>query len=568
MAVQFAVLASGSRGNSTLIQAGGSGILLDIGLGPRKVADRLRSVGSDWDRIALALLTHTHGDHVDSDTLGLMAGKGIALYCHEGHHKALSRLAEFRALKAKHLVKTFEDRPFLLPNGLRAEAFPLPHGVGPTFGFRVEARPQKGSRWVAIGYLADLGHWTEAMVEAVADVDLLGVEFNHDVGMQWGSGRPPSLIARNVGKQGHLSNEQGADFLAAAGPPAWPGNGGPKRVVLLHMSEHATGLEPGRSRRRGRPPSGEGLGPAGRDPPDEPRGSLAEPPPGSLAPPGRSVGPARVRVDGPQADRLPLGTGLSGASLPRQRRPPPARPARSGRPVRRVRRPALAGGRADRRRRPLRLLVRQPPGRPRALADCEGLRALADFRSRGGSLTILPGNHDGWLGPYYREHLGAAWSEGPIRREVCGPPTWWPSHGHRLGARSAWKGLMEGRAFLGAFGITPRPIAEALERRLDRSNDRHRVASEERHLALFRRRARRLPGGRGGPGRLRPRPPAGGRSGVEAAVDRPGGLVRRVELSSGGRGGGLSGCGQSPVGWAERGEPHQVRAISRSLDRS
>ena len=33
MSVQFAVLASGSRGNATLVQAGGAGVLLDLGIG-------------------------------------------------------------------------------------------------------------------------------------------------------------------------------------------------------------------------------------------------------------------------------------------------------------------------------------------------------------------------------------------------------------------------------------------------------------------------------------------------------------------------------------------------------
>ena len=53
------------------------------------------------------------------------------------------------------------------------------------------------------------------MVDALADVDLLGVEFNHDVELERYSGRHPVLIARNLGQRGHLSNDQGADFLSA-----------------------------------------------------------------------------------------------------------------------------------------------------------------------------------------------------------------------------------------------------------------------------------------------------------------------------------------------------------------
>jgi phosphoribosyl 1,2-cyclic phosphodiesterase len=235
MSVQFAVLTSGSRGNSALIQNQGRGLLIDFGMSPRKLGARLESVGSSWDKVGLALLTHTHGDHVDSDTLGKLAERGIPLFCHYGHHKALARYSEFRRLGKSGLVRNYDERPFILPNGMRVEPFRLPHGVGPTYGFRVEARPDRGPRWVAIGYLADLGHWSSQMVEALGDVDLLAVEFNHDVQMQWGSGRHPALIARNVGKNGHLSNEQGASLLSAvlAGSSAVR----MRHVVLLHMSE-------------------------------------------------------------------------------------------------------------------------------------------------------------------------------------------------------------------------------------------------------------------------------------------------------------------------------------------
>ena len=44
MAVQFAVLASGSRGNSTLICGEGAGVLIDVGMSPKAIAERLGSV--------------------------------------------------------------------------------------------------------------------------------------------------------------------------------------------------------------------------------------------------------------------------------------------------------------------------------------------------------------------------------------------------------------------------------------------------------------------------------------------------------------------------------------------
>jgi phosphoribosyl 1,2-cyclic phosphodiesterase len=235
MSVQFAVLASGSRGNATLVEAGGAATLLDLGIGPRALAQRLEGVGSGWGRIASAILTHTHGDHVQDASLRFLARRRATFYCHEGHRGELARHAGFRALDGAGLVRHYDDRPFLTPSGLRVEAVELRHDAGPTFGFRLEAKAARGMRSVALGYLADTGSWSDAMADAMAEVDLLGVEFNHDVTLQRRSGRHPSLIARNLGDWGHLSNEQGAGLVAAV-----LGRSGPSAVrhlVLLHLSE-------------------------------------------------------------------------------------------------------------------------------------------------------------------------------------------------------------------------------------------------------------------------------------------------------------------------------------------
>src|ERR1700677_2722230 len=99
MPVQFAVLASGSRGNSTFVRGRGAGLLIDAGIGPRAIGERLESVGATWSRIAAAVLTHTHGDHVDTGAFAEMARRGVTLYCHEGHRALLAADTGFRKLE-------------------------------------------------------------------------------------------------------------------------------------------------------------------------------------------------------------------------------------------------------------------------------------------------------------------------------------------------------------------------------------------------------------------------------------------------------------------------------------
>jgi hypothetical protein len=73
------------------------------------------------------------------------------------------------------------------------------------------------------------------MADSLADVDILSVEFNHDVAMQKSSGRSAALIARNLGDRGHLSNDQGAELVRSVLERSRRDK--VSHLVLLHLSE-------------------------------------------------------------------------------------------------------------------------------------------------------------------------------------------------------------------------------------------------------------------------------------------------------------------------------------------
>jgi phosphoribosyl 1,2-cyclic phosphodiesterase len=223
-------------GNAALIDTGGPTILIDVGLGLKELSGRLGNIQARWDHVAAVLLTHTHGDHVRDAPLRWLARSRVPLYCHEGHLGELEAGRGFMALKALGLVRHYDDRPFFGPGGSRIEPLTLSHDGGPTFGFRVEVRPdgKKKGKPVHIGYVADTGCWCDPLADALTNVDLLALEFNHDVTMQRRSGRPGRLIARNLGDRGHLSNDQAAALLVEVGARSRPGT--VRDVVLLHLS--------------------------------------------------------------------------------------------------------------------------------------------------------------------------------------------------------------------------------------------------------------------------------------------------------------------------------------------
>jgi phosphoribosyl 1,2-cyclic phosphodiesterase len=236
MSVTWTVLASGSAGNASLLDVNQQGLLLDVGLGPRALNQRLHEAGSAWERIRGVILTHTHSDHWHPATLERLHTMQIPVYCHPEHRPLIQQKCPiFERMQFARQVTWYRDGAEFFPiEGVRWVPLSVSHDGGPTFGFRIEVAKSESRRACAMGYAADLGSWNEQLARDLSNVDLLAIEFNHDVAMQRASRRPEWLVARVLSDKGHLSNDQGAGLLDACArrSSACP----PRHVVQLHLS--------------------------------------------------------------------------------------------------------------------------------------------------------------------------------------------------------------------------------------------------------------------------------------------------------------------------------------------
>ena len=236
MALGLTVLGSGSSGNATLLEADGCSFLIDAGLGPRQIATRLATVGVSWPRIQAVLLTHTHGDHWNDRVFAHLLRLRIPVWCHNEHLAVLRTHATcFAAMQRAKLFRTYDaDQAFSITALLRCWPLSVRHDSGATFGFRFDGMANLFSPAWSLGHVSDLGCWDEPLAEALAEVDMLALEFNHDVNLQLASGRSAPLIERVLSDDGHLSNEQAADLAAAVIRKSSPGR--LTRLVQLHLS--------------------------------------------------------------------------------------------------------------------------------------------------------------------------------------------------------------------------------------------------------------------------------------------------------------------------------------------
>ncbi len=88
--VRFTVLASGSKGNSTVVCGGRTRILVDAGLSCRELFRRMKLAEDDPATLDAIVITHEHQDHVNG--LAVTARKlGIPVYFTEATHRAWMR---------------------------------------------------------------------------------------------------------------------------------------------------------------------------------------------------------------------------------------------------------------------------------------------------------------------------------------------------------------------------------------------------------------------------------------------------------------------------------------------
>ncbi len=84
------VLASGSRGNATVITGGRTSVLVDVGVSCRELVKRMGEAGEDPSKLDAIVITHEHQDHVQG--LSVLARKlGVPVYFTEATYRAWMR---------------------------------------------------------------------------------------------------------------------------------------------------------------------------------------------------------------------------------------------------------------------------------------------------------------------------------------------------------------------------------------------------------------------------------------------------------------------------------------------
>jgi phosphoribosyl 1,2-cyclic phosphodiesterase len=214
------MLGSGSRGNATYVETGGTRVLVDAGFSGRQIAERLEVLGVDPARLDALVVTHEHGDHLRG--AGVLARRyGIPVHVTPATLEASG--ATFRGRET--LVPFRAGHPFRI-GALRLEPFLTVHDAAEPVALTLTAEGC-GCR---LGIATDLGRPTAGIRHALAGCHFLILEANHDESMLRSGPYPASVQARIASSHGHLSNHAAARFLSELLHPGLAG------VLLAHLS--------------------------------------------------------------------------------------------------------------------------------------------------------------------------------------------------------------------------------------------------------------------------------------------------------------------------------------------
>lgn len=219
MGMSFALLGSGSTGNTTLISDGDTHILVDVGLSGRETTRRLREYGLEPENISAIVVSHEHGDHCRG--VGPFAKNlDIPVFMTEGAFLNSGMKLDSKKHRPIGSGESFEVY------GFSFTSFAVPHDSADPLGFVIE------KDGIKIGIVLDLGYLSNLVLERLKGCDGLIIESNHDIRMLQAGPYPWALKQRVMSRRGHLSNDSVAQYL---------GNdfdGKAAHVILAHLSRN------------------------------------------------------------------------------------------------------------------------------------------------------------------------------------------------------------------------------------------------------------------------------------------------------------------------------------------
>lgn len=223
MSLYFRSLCSSSSGNCLVLWSDKTRVVIDCGLpSMRRTRELLEFNLGSPRHLDSVIISHTHGDHINHQSLRVIDEYGLKLKVCE---KCVDQLRgkhyngyRFKSMK----LETYSSKPFIVGD-LYIQPFEVPHNPNcANHGFVVKCKD--GINWKTAVLATDFYNWKDVLINYI-DADFIFTESNHDLG----------LLARhfNPNSRFHMSNPKTSELLYSA---YMHSKRKPHTVMLGHLS--------------------------------------------------------------------------------------------------------------------------------------------------------------------------------------------------------------------------------------------------------------------------------------------------------------------------------------------
>lgn len=222
--LKFISWGSGSSGNCYGLFTEDDGLLIDAGVGIRKVKKYFREYGFRLSQVRAILITHDHADHIKAAGV-LSASLDVPVYTTALVHQGiLENRCAMKAIPSQHRLVIGKNVQRQIGQFL-VTPIAVPHDSRDNVGYKIVCRG------ITFCVMTDAGHVTDEMASCIGEADYLVIEANHDEAMLRTGPYPAYLKARISGGSGHLSNRCCGEALARCL------TGRTRHVWLCHLSQ-------------------------------------------------------------------------------------------------------------------------------------------------------------------------------------------------------------------------------------------------------------------------------------------------------------------------------------------
>jgi len=226
LSIEIVSIGSSSSGNSYLIKADGTNILLDVGLAAVRITNAIEQFGLALEDIDAVLITHEHIDHVRSVRAISKKCPNAKFYASRGTMAGCDGFVHVDDERCNCVSR--RDSLQIGAAGIRC--FGLSHDANEPIGYSICTADEQ------LTVVTDTGVITEEIFEEMRGADILVLEANHEEELLMFGPYPYNVKMRIKSDLGHLSNITSGQLLARMlkehkKPGCVP------TIILAHLSE-------------------------------------------------------------------------------------------------------------------------------------------------------------------------------------------------------------------------------------------------------------------------------------------------------------------------------------------